>query len=109
MIHKSLLDGRTPISELTRTFAALFPQTERTLLDALQSVDAMVRNSPSQTGIGKNGLIDVSDEPIVNAQRFDPREFIISPEAFSAEETTRSLRNDLTLLSTSIRFLRTAA
>ena len=82
----SLLDGRTPISELTRTFAALFPQAEWTLLDLLRSVDTTVRQSPSQTGIGKNGLIDVSDDPIVDAQRFDPREFIISPKEFSARK-----------------------
>ena len=91
----SLLDGRTPISELTRTFAALFPRTERTLLDVLQSVDATVRNSPSQTGIGKDGLIDVSDEPIVDAQRFDPREFIVSPEAFSARRNDPKLAQRL--------------
>ena len=83
----SLLDGRTPFSELNRVYTILFPRADTTLASLLKAIDQMVRLSPSQTGIGTDGLIEVSDSPIADAQTFDSRQFIISPAAFHARKS----------------------
>ncbi len=92
----SLLDGRRSLSELSDLFKRLFPRCELLLLELLRGVDTRVRMSPSQTGLGKDGLVDVSDRPLADAQAFDPREFIIDPADFAARKSSpkSSLRLD---------------
>lgn len=92
----SLLDGQRSLSELSVLFKSLLPRIDKPLLDVLRSADTLVRMSPSQTGLGKDGLFDISDEPIADAQSFDPREFIIDPAHFATRKNDpkTSLRLD---------------
>ncbi|HAQ00266.1 MAG TPA: radical SAM protein, partial [Rhodospirillum rubrum] len=78
----SLLDGRTRFSDLDRMFRALFPESPLPLLDLLASVDTLVRNKVSMAGIGRDGLIEVSDAPIPHAPRFDSRHFVVGGDDF---------------------------
>ncbi|MBL4613919.1 MAG: radical SAM protein [Magnetovibrio sp.] len=76
----SLLDGQTPFSELDDLFKILFPDCDAdTFLNTLQSIDVLIRRHVTQTGIGAEGLIEISDTPIRNARSYDPKEFVISP------------------------------
>lgn len=86
-IALSLLDGNRPFSEIKRIFSAFFPQEDTvSLTSILLEVDQRVRHSPSQTGIGEDGLIEFSDMPLKEAQAFDSREFVIN----RADYMTRS-------------------
>lgn len=79
----SLLGGNKPFSEIRKIFLALFPQAEPgSLADILSAIDWRVRQSPSQTGIGTNGLIEFSNSPIENAQQFDPRKFVVGLRSY---------------------------
>lgn len=81
----SLLDGEKPFSEVRKMFCAVLPQTEPGLLsDTLWAVNERIKQSPSQTGIGKEGVLEFSDFPIEGAQSFDPRQFVISPGDYQA-------------------------
>jgi len=81
----SLLGGDKPFSTLRRMFASLFPGTEGdSLAGLLADVDGRIRSSPSQTGIGADGLIQTADAPIRDAQTFDPRAFVVSPSEYLA-------------------------
>ncbi|KAF0206650.1 MAG: radical SAM family [Methylocystaceae bacterium] len=81
----SLLDGVTPVREAKSFFEALFPDAPVNYLDLVRAVDERVRLSPSQTGIGRDGLIEASDSPIAHAQSFDPRRFVINSQDYEAQ------------------------
>lgn len=75
----SLLDGRQPFTEVRKLFCKLFPQAEAGLLSTLLiEVDERIRQSPTQTGIGIEGVLELSDCSLDGAQSFDPRQFVIS-------------------------------
>jgi len=81
----SLLNGDKPFSEIRQTFKLFFPDTQTAALEnIILSADESVRKHPSQTGIGKDGLIQFSDSPIIEANKYDPREFIVNPADFRA-------------------------
>ncbi len=92
----SLLNGQRSLSELSALFTRLLPGYDQTMAEILDSIDTLVRNAPSQTGIGKDGLFDLSDHPQADAQGFDPRDFIIAPQDFAARKSNpkTSLRLD---------------
>jgi MoaA/NifB/PqqE/SkfB family radical SAM enzyme len=80
----SMLDGVSRFSEIERFFSRLFPNGETTaFVDTLESVDELVRSDVSPTGIGAKGILEISDKPITEAIRFDPRNFVIAPEDYS--------------------------
>jgi len=79
----SLLDGSRTHTEVRSNFSRFFPDQPPTAFDDLiVGVDERVRRSPSQTGIGRDGLLDRQSEPIRDAQSFDPRQFVIDPRAY---------------------------
>ncbi len=79
----SLLDGRRQFAEIRRDFNRLFPSESTSALDdLLLGVDKRIRLNPSQTGIGRDGLLEQATEPMSNSQSFDPRDFIISPTEY---------------------------
>jgi radical SAM protein with 4Fe4S-binding SPASM domain len=80
----SLLRGDKPLSELRRVFAAIAGDEGSSMTDLLLAADRRVRESPSPTGIGADGLLEVSDIPIREFQAFDPRDFIVSPARYEA-------------------------
>lgn len=81
----SLLNGDKPFSLVKQTFRRLFPDTRtEDLENTILSLDQSVRAHPSQTGLGKDGLIEFADSPITEARKYDPREVIISPVDFQA-------------------------
>lgn len=81
----SLLQGDKPFSEIRQIFLLLFPGSDHdALLDLISGVDRRVREQPSQTGIGKQGVIELADLPIREANRYDPREFVIAPADYQA-------------------------
>jgi MoaA/NifB/PqqE/SkfB family radical SAM enzyme len=80
----SLMNGRTAFGEIERMFNDLFPDSLATLANVLGSVDHLVRSHVSQTGIGADGIIKVSDAPLPHAPQYDPREFVVSPDDFEA-------------------------
>jgi radical SAM protein with 4Fe4S-binding SPASM domain len=85
----ALLDGNRPHAEVRRDFERFFPDRPATTFDDLiLGVDERVRRSPSQTGIGLNGLLERHNGPIADAQSFDPRQFVIDPR-----ENLRRLRD----------------
>lgn len=81
----SLLQGDRPFSEIRRTFDLLFPGSHPdTFSDLISGVDRLVREQPSKTGIGTQGVIELSDKPITEAHKYDPREFVIAPADYKA-------------------------
>jgi MoaA/NifB/PqqE/SkfB family radical SAM enzyme len=79
----SLLDGASRFSEIERFFSRLFPNDAPTaFVDTLRSVDELVRTNVSPVGIGAEGILEISDQPITEAFQFDPRDFVIAPEAY---------------------------
>ncbi len=92
----SLLNGQRSLSELNGLFTRLLPGFDQPVAEILRGADTLVRSSPSQTGIGKDGLFEVSDHPLADAQAFDPREFVIEPADFAARKSSpkTSLRLD---------------
>lgn len=83
----SLLDGVTPLRDAAHFFQALFPDATIDFYDLVFSVDRRVRQQPSQTGIGRDGLIEASPAPITHAQSFDPRRFVINSQAYEGQTT----------------------
>lgn len=79
----SLLNGRTRFADLERIFQIFFPDSPSSLLDLLSLTDAAVRGSVSMTGIGADGLIEVSDAPIPHAPQHDPRDFVLGDADYS--------------------------
>lgn len=79
----SLLSGTRQVVDIRRDFNRFFPsEPPSTLDDLLLGIDERVRLNPSQTGIGRDGLLEQSPEPIPDSQSFDPRRFIISPAEY---------------------------
>lgn len=75
----SLLNGKRKYSEIKKIFKELFTTVQERSIDSIYySLDKSIRNNPSQVGIGTDGLFDISDKPVTNAQAFDSREFIIN-------------------------------
>jgi radical SAM protein with 4Fe4S-binding SPASM domain len=84
----SLLSGDKPFFQIKQTFQLFFPNVQPlSLQNMILNLDRLVRQYPSQTGIGKNGLIEFSDSPIIEAHKYDPREFVINPADFQATMT----------------------
>ncbi|GLB25281.1 radical SAM protein [Lacrimispora xylanolytica] len=78
----SLLDGTRKFSDVKADFNQYFPNCEQDLEDLLTSLDTTIRKYPTQSGIGKDGLYLMSDEPITQSCSYDPREFIVSADKF---------------------------
>ena len=80
----SLLDGVSRFSDTESFFFRLFPDAGTTaFVDTLGSIDQLVRSNVSAVGIGAEGILEVSDKPITEAIRFDPRNFVIAPDDYS--------------------------
>lgn len=81
----SLLTGTRRLADVRRDFNRFFPSEPPSTLDEiLLEVDQRVRLSPSQSGIGRDGLLEQSPDPIPDSQSFDPRQFVISPSDYFA-------------------------
>lgn len=81
----SLLDGEKTLGEIKQIFSSLFPHDDQSAIpELLLRLDKSKRSNPTQSGIGADGLIEISDSPIKGAQRFDSREFIIAPSEYIA-------------------------
>lgn len=92
----SLVRGDEPLSELQRSFSALAAGVAPSCMrDLLVGIDRRIRQAPSPTGIGADGLFAVSDAPIPESQIFDPRDFVISPARY--DERIRDVRKGLRL------------
>jgi MoaA/NifB/PqqE/SkfB family radical SAM enzyme len=80
----SLLDGASRFSEIESFFQRLFPDAGMTaFVDTLESIDRIVRANVSPVGIGAEGILEISEKPIAEAIRLDPREFVIAPKDYS--------------------------
>ncbi|MCA1458956.1 radical SAM protein [Bradyrhizobium sp. BRP22] len=80
----SLLDGVSRFCEIESFFHRLFPKAAAGILvETLSSIDALVRASVSPVGIGAHGILEIAHAPITEAIRFDPRCFVIDPQAYS--------------------------
>lgn len=80
----SLLDGVSRFSDIASFFSCLFPNDGSTaFVDTLESVDNMVRSNVSPVGIGTNGILEISENPITEAIQFDPRNFVIAPKDYA--------------------------
>jgi radical SAM protein with 4Fe4S-binding SPASM domain len=93
----SLLTGTRRLADVRRDFNRFFPSEPATALDdLLLGVDQRVRLNPSQTGIGRDGLLELSPVPLPNSQSFDPRQFVVSPSDYFARaiDPKRSQRLD---------------
>lgn len=86
----SLLDGTRRFSDIVADFHAFFPYATDSLSNILQPLDGMIKRSPTQSGIGSEGLFQESDLPIECSFRHDPREFIVSVQRFN--ETMNNIR-----------------
>jgi radical SAM protein with 4Fe4S-binding SPASM domain len=79
----SLLSGTRKLADIRGDFNRFFPSEPPSRLDDLLiGVDQRVRLNPSQTGIGRDGLLELSPDPIRDSQSFDPRQFVISPSHY---------------------------
>ncbi|MGO9777100.1 MAG: SPASM domain-containing protein [Terracidiphilus sp.] len=93
----SLLRGDRNCGEAKRIFSALFPGLGgQVFAELVEQADEMVRSQPTPSGIGREGLLLRSDEPICDGQAFDPREFVVSTAEYAARaaDTKRKLRLD---------------
>ncbi|MDQ1287856.1 MAG: hypothetical protein QG622_1421 [Actinomycetota bacterium] len=94
----SLFDGRTRFSDVREVYLALFPDAGPDDFDSiLRSVDERVRRSPSTVGIGADGVFETSPEPIGDAIVYEPRDFVVSPEAHAARLADPRTRTRLDL------------
>ncbi len=93
----SLLRGDRTFGETQRFFRRLFPACgEQVFPGLIEEADEMVRAQPTPSGIGRQGILLRSDEPVYDGQVFDPREFVVSPAEFAerAADPKRRLRLD---------------
>lgn len=80
----ALLDGTSRFSDIESFFIRLFPDDGTTaFIDILKGVERMVRSNVSAVGIGAEGVLEISDKPITEAIRFNPRNFVIAPKDYS--------------------------
>jgi radical SAM protein with 4Fe4S-binding SPASM domain len=80
----ALLDGTRTHGRNQALYRGVFPASadEGSLVDfdnVLASLDQRVRGAPSTSSLGVEGLYTVSDHPIEEAVRYDPRDFIVDP------------------------------
>lgn len=80
----SLLTGQHELYEVEGKFHRFFleaaPDAFRTII---AGIDSQVKSNPTQSGIGKNGAFERSDQPIETAHQHDPRKFIIDTDAYN--------------------------
>jgi len=87
----SLIDGTRKFAEIKADYQTYFPDCGQELEDVLADLDDMVRKNATQSGIGKEGLFDQSNQPIMHSCRYDPREFVVSAERF--KQRSQDLRS----------------
>lgn len=80
----SLVNGRRRLSDITSTFASLFPESRWTVLDILTDLDSNVRAAATSDGLGQDGLFEVSDHIIDHAPQYDPRDFVLDVKEYNS-------------------------
>lgn len=79
----SLMDGKHTFSQLKKQFDYFIKNTnKKKLADIYMDIDNKVKSAPTQSGIGKHGVIRRSKQPVNDCFRYDPRTFVINPDDF---------------------------
>lgn len=82
----SLLSGTRQFRDAEAIFQTVLPSAPVGAFgQALASVDDMVRDNPTQSGIGVGGIIQSAATPFKTAAGYKPTEFVVAPDDFYAE------------------------
>lgn len=96
----ALLDGQRPWGVARSLYEGLFPVSvqEGSGIDfdhVVTSLNTRVRATPQEQNLGPDGLYEVSRSPIGDAVRYDPRDFVVSPEDLARREQDPRTRRRL--------------